>query len=552
LRRRRFLGLIAAAHLNPLFASASGSQRPATLDLRDPLRGAVECILNRMDPAQNYRPWFAVDVVGGVPTRLRHDVWDFGDTGGRFLEALVMARQMIPPTAEMLTAEQRIRNFVNSLFGPDDLIQNPERQEPDHMFSQGSALYGLVTDYEGSRDAKLEARIQNFIGALNRAAVQEKDHLWFPQVATKLAPCSHMAAYQVLPIVRFYELTQHTPALKYAERLARWAFYHDPTVTDEGVITKTAWEGHLHAWMDTYTGIIRCALAGGELDSPAVMARSRRLLEWVKANYTSPFGWVADSVGSQTCETDTITSFIRLALEMVKAGHHEYWNDIERFVRNQLVENQFVDVSNLGIRDPLTARGLRGAFESYANPNSLLAVKDAVVEGCCINGGIRGLFLAYDNALQFRRDEVRINLLLSAGGHGLEVVSHLPFEGRVDIHAADARTIFVRCPEWLRPQDVQLDSPAAIRMEPEKGTGYVRISGEKGGMRLTLRFPQPALERDYEVAGRTYHVRWKGDTVLDLTPPGTPYPLYQRRELQQDSAPMKPASRDFHLARIHW
>lgn len=545
------LALLAATGARPLWGAAAKDQRPATLDLREPLRRAVACILNRMDPAQKYRPWFAGDVVDGVPTRLCHEVWDFGDTGGRFLEALVMARQMAASTSGVLAAEPRIRRFVHSLFGSSGLIMNPERQEMDHMFSQGSALYGLVTDFDASRDPKLEGGIKTFIGALNRAAVQEKDYLYFPQVATKLAPCSHMAAYQVLPIVRFYELTRHAPALEYAERLARWVIDHDPTVTDDGVITKAGWEGHLHAWMDTYTGIIRCAKAGGELDSKAVLTRAERLFAWVKANYISSFGWVADSVGSQTCETDTITSAIRLALELIKAGHHEYWNDIERFVRNQLVENQFVDVARLGIRDPQTARGLFGAFESYANSNSLLAVKNAVVEGCCINGGIRGLFLAYDNATHANRDEIRINLLISTGGRGVEVVSYLPFVGRLDLYPSDTRPLYVRCPDWLRPGDIQIEG-TATSVGPERGTSYLRIRGAKAGSPLTLRFPQPFLERDYLVAGRTYHVRWKGDTVLELTPSGTPYPIYQRQAFHREQAPMKLWDTNYQVPRIHW
>ncbi|MFB3923367.1 MAG: hypothetical protein ACE145_16715 [Terriglobia bacterium] len=552
MKRRNFLSGLLAVGARPVLGRESTARIPATLDLREPMRRAVACVLNRMDPAQNYRPWFAVDVVDGVPTKLRHDVWDFGDTSGRFLEALILARQMVPPGGDALLAERRIRRFVDSLFGVDGLIANPERHEPDHMFSQGSALYGLVTDFDSSRDPKLEARIQSFIEALNRAAVQERDYLWFPQVATKIAPCSHMAAYQVLPIVRFYELTHYAPALKYSERLARWAFYHDPTVTVEGVITKTGWEGHLHAWMDTYTGIIRCTLAGGDLDRDAVLARARKLYEWVKANYTSSFGWVADSVGSQTCETDTITSAIRLALELIKQGHHEYWNDIERFARNQLVENQFVDVSRLGIRDPRTSRGLQGAFESYAAPNTLLAARDAVVEGCCINGGMRGLFLAYDHAVHATPTEVRVNLLLTSGGRGVEVTSFLPFEGRLDLTPQDSRPLFVRYPDWLSREDVRIEAPSRVRHEPESGAPYLKFSGHRRGSRIVLRFPQREVERTEVVAGKPYRVRWRGDTVAELLPAGAPYPIFQRSSLRGTDAPLKVQGTPFRVSRVHW
>src|SRR6516165_6463562 len=182
--------------------------------------------------------------------------------------------------------------------------------------------------------------------------------------------------------------------------------------------------------MDTYSGILRCARAGTpDLDHDEIAERTYRVFEWVKANYTSPFGWVADSVGATTCETDTITSAIRLALELIKEGHPEYWNDIERFVRNQLVENQFNNLEILHLTDPLLIRGMRGSFESWADPNTLLAVKNGDIEGCCINGGIRGLFLASQNAIQETAEEAQINLLISAISSSVEVASYLPYEG---------------------------------------------------------------------------------------------------------------------------
>src|SRR6516165_8869206 len=124
--RRDFLAL-GAVRLVPRASQASAvSRRPATLDLREPLQRSAQCIMHRMDPSENFRPWFAVDVEDWTPIRLRHDVWDFGDTGGRFLEALLLARQMVTPTSEMLLYEERSRRFVNSLFGPDGLVENLE------------------------------------------------------------------------------------------------------------------------------------------------------------------------------------------------------------------------------------------------------------------------------------------------------------------------------------------------------------------------------------------------------------------------------------------
>jgi len=505
-----------------------------------------------MDPSQNYRPWFAVEVVNHRPVRLRHDVWDFGDTSARFLEALILARQMVPATPEMMTGEHHIRRFPLALFDERGVIWNPDQKAPDHMFAQGSALYGLVTDFELSPDPTLRLRIEKFIAGLDGMAVNEKDYLWFPQVATKIAPCSHHAPYQVLPVIRSYELTGYAPALTYAERLSRWAFYHDPTVTSDGVITKTFWEGHLHAWMDTFSGIIRCSRAGRGLDHGTVVERSQKLYEWVRANYTSPFGWVADSVGSQTCETDTITSFIRLALELIKEGHTEYWDDIERFVRNQLVENQFRDVAGLNVSATLVARGLSGCFESYADPNTLLAVPKGDIEGCCINGGMRGLFLAYQNAITETHAEVRVNLLLSVGTPALEIVSYLPYEGRLDLYPATSRPIVVRCPAWLPPERVHTEMSVATGAGRVLGPNALRIAGAKPGSRIVLRFDQPEDERTHGVAGRSYRARWRGDTVVQITPQGGTYPIFARLAIDRDRAPMRSWDVSWRAPRVHW
>jgi hypothetical protein len=527
LDRRRFMAA-AALGAKRGFAARTVTAQPETLDLHNPLRLALSCIPHRMDPEANYRPWFAVHVEGGRPVKLGHEEWDFGDTTSRFLEAFVSSRAMSVPTPDLLLYEKRIRRYLNSLISSDGIVHNPETGAPDHMFSQGSTLYALVADYEASRHPVLRARIEQFIAGLDAQARHETDYLWFPQVATSLAPCSHQAAYQVYPVVRFYELTRSRPALKYAEQLSRWAFYYDPTVTADGVITKTGWEGHLHAWMDTFTGIIRCARAGGDLDYGAVRVRARKLYEWVRTNYTSTFGWVADSVGSQTCETDTITSFMRLALELIREGNTEYWNDVERFTRNQLVENQFRDVSRLGIRDSRTALGLHGAFESYADPNSLIAIEKGTIEGCCIGGGIRGICLAYENTIHETADQVRINLLLSHASAGVEVVSYLPFEGRLDLYPKTAKRLFIRCPDWLRADSIKLEGAGGLRSDLDTKDRYLRISGARPGSKIVLQFDQPQERRTHLVAGKTYHALWYGDTVVELTPPGVKYPTYER------------------------
>jgi hypothetical protein len=546
--RRAFLGSVAL----PLAATGSerSAPRPVTLDLRAPVREAINCVMARMDPAQNYRPWFSIIVARGRPVRLEHAQWDLGDTSGRFLEAFITARNMMPPLPGAELGEQRIRRYLLSLIASDGLVHNPDQHRPDHMFAQGSTLYALVIDYEDRPSPAKRALIERMIDGLNRAAEQHRDYLVFLQVATKISPCSHQAAYQVLPVVRYYELTRYRPALSYAEKLGRWAFYHDPTLSPDGSILKPGWEGHLHAWMDTCTGVLRCARAGGNFDKAEIASRCRKTYEWVRANYTSPFGWVADSVGAKTCETDTITSAIRLALELIREGHLEYWNDVERFVRNQLVENQFHDVDRLRLSSPHLANGLRGCFESWAHPNDLIGVDNGDIEGCCIGGGIRGLFFAWQHAITRSSGALCVNLLLSCIRPELEVASYFPYEGRLDLYLQTARTIFVRRPDWLPYKSVRLDGPPSLHASEESRASYLKLEGAKPGARITLKFDQPEQHRKHIVAGKEYRCLWRGDTVLAIEPRGTRYPIFERQAMQRASAPIESRPLSFTVSAV--
>src|SRR6267142_935259 len=44
--------------------------------------------------------------------------------------------------------------------------------------------------------------------------------------------------------------------------------------------------------------------------------------------------------GYRTCETDTISDMLGLAVKMSAAGVADYWDDVDRWVRNQFTEQQ--------------------------------------------------------------------------------------------------------------------------------------------------------------------------------------------------------------------
>src|SRR2546427_2930117 len=156
---------------------------------------------------------------------------------------------------------------------------------------------------------------------------------------------------------------------------------------------------------------------------------------------------------------------------------HVVWN-IER-----LFGHRQSSLPPLGER-PTLATSVRS---SHAGLPKGHAVPKADIEGCCINGGMRGLFLAYQNAVTETQAEVRVNLLLSVGTPALEIVSYLPYEGRLDLYPATSRPIVVRCPAWLPPERVHTEMSAAARADRASGQNALRIAGARPGSRIELR-----------------------------------------------------------------
>jgi len=511
------------------------------LNLEGAMALAADSITFRLDETQNFRPYFYIKGKDGIPAFLKHGSWDLGDMTGRYLESMVMTRRMIGAKHEWTQAEERLLAFLLSLLqNPLEIVLDIDKNAPDHAFAQGSALYGLVSYFEDTGDQIIRKIIEKFIIGLLKLAIPQGNHVIYPNVATANAPCSHMAGYQICPLVKFYELTGYEPALNLAENLSVWAFDHDDTIDSEGVIKKVGWEGHIHAWADTMSGIIQCSRLSKNLSKDRIVERCKKTYDWIYSTQVTDFGWVPDFPTSPTSETCAISSLMRLALGLIREGFTAYWNHIERFTRNQLIENQFREVDFLGIEDSRVAGALSGAFDCWAEPNTLFASMrqwgkedDGDVEGCCVNGGMRGIFMAYTNAVTKKNKDLFINLLFDHEASNLKVKSLLPFAGKIVIESKPTQenslpvNILVRIPDWANKDTIQvLENQKQVPGNIE--SGYIKIPLNYPGAQIEMTFDTRSKKETITLSGKHYELEWLGDTVLQVLPPGKNYPIYRR------------------------
>jgi len=103
-------------------------------------------------------------------------------------------------------------------------------------------------------------------------------------------------------------------------------------------------EGHFHSRAVTMLGVIRF---GNSVGDARALEWGRRVYERARS-YGSSFGWFPERIvrdRAHGCETCPIMDMMESAVILARSGHPQYWEDAERFLRNQLLENQLTDIA---------------------------------------------------------------------------------------------------------------------------------------------------------------------------------------------------------------
>lgn len=277
-------------------------------------------------------------------------------------------------------------------------------------------------------------------------------------------------------------------------------------------------------------GIARLGVALGQRD---LIDWAQRIYAWTRANMPE-FGFLPDGLGLEgffagTCETCALADFVHLAVLLSECGAGDYWDDIARLTRNQLIENQYRDDDAMrrtfpGIADDVLAM-LRGGFECAAHPNDLFTWAGA--EACCIGGGLRALYLTWRSAIDTRDDETRVRMGVSRRTPAAVVTAYEPWAGRINVRALRPQRVSVRVPAYVAPAavDVSIDGQP---VRPEVAGRTVSLGGVQPGQTVSVRFALPHESRRYRIAGNDYEADWLGNTVMAMRPPGVRHPIYQR------------------------
>ncbi len=158
------------------------------------------------------------------------------------------------------------------------------------------------------------------------------------------------------------------------------------------------------------------------------------------------------------------------------------------------------------------------------------------MQGCCSDATIRAAHAVWSETVTGDEQEARVNLAFNRLSPLLDVTSCLPHRGELDIRVKSARRVLVRVPAWAPREQVKayIDrQPVPVAWEGS----YVIFSKVTEAQLLTVTYPLAVQEVRETLQGVDYVERWRGNSIVDISPPGKWIPLFQRPELEKDQVP---------------
>jgi hypothetical protein len=602
---------------------------PDTLDLAEMATLLVNGLTGPNDPGADYEQYFGVDF-GSNPPRMGHGR---GSCQMRSMKALPLMRHISGSDLNH-PIDQVWMDVMLKSIGPDGLYYLPTKGRPwayqnvesspgiytakgttvspndpsvtqwTSSFNPGYAISTMMIYYLRDGAPVWKAQIEEMIDGLAKLVVNKGDYCFLPagefEPNAKVPPTAKMPVRQssvesgtwlLDGLGKYYQLTGYPPARELGRKLVNYLRYQGnyfgesdgcfnlaPNLTDtyiEGFPNFMA--NHFHSHSVSMVVLLDYATA----------VKDRELIEYVKKSYEcfkakgdTLTGFFPESAipDYPSCETCEIADMIALSLELTRLGIADYWDDADRWVRNQFVENQLTpekcsQMADLGRRlglpvrhadecfatDDRVAERNIGAFAGWASANEWFAdemrrKQRGGIMHCCTGNAAQTLYYLWKRMQEYDGNRLRLNLLLNRASPEADVYSHIPYEGRVDVKIKkETQSVLIRLPEWISPSVDKMACTVNLEVRNFTLEGrYINIGSGKPGDKLTVRFPiSERTLTNQKIGNAIYTLVIKGNTVVSIDPPGKQCPMYARN-YHATAAPQRTVRRFLANEAIAW
>jgi len=574
---------------------------PDTLDLAARAELAIRGLTNVADPDAGYEIWW-FGVLNHKPPSMTHDFHDL-NIQYKFQEALPLLRS-ITGSGYNLEVDQGWAEALLRMQGEDGLIYMPIEGRPwarlhadwlgERGLSKSTQLASTVANggwmgvlglyYLLSGDPVWKRSAQRLIDRMAQLVTRRDDYGFYAVSAvdpgatvpadlglvdpSAQSEVGFLEGWIVNGLCQAYVATGYEPALDLAGPLSVYLKDHSGYFDREGNFLGAP---HTHLHTRPLSGLLEYALITGNREMIDFCRNSYELMKRWAGSTT--LGFFPGTPGPDahpdfttiqrscrnTVEGCTIADVVALAIKLSQAGLGDYWDDAERYLRNQFAEMQIIRTDwadrtppaerTEKLPDPACESTDRAVERNVGNCMSLASPNDFLGHGvypndrprfdelflmhCCTGNYARAIWYAWDHILTFADGVLKVNMLLNRASPWADVASYLPYEGQVDVQVKQACRLAVHIPEWTKPEETAVTVNGQVRMPGWSGR-YAQVGEVKPGDAVTLQWPIGERIVREKLWATDYTLILKGNTVVLIDPPGRYYPFYQRDHYRED------------------
>ena len=447
-------------------------------------------------------------------------------------------------------------------FASDDREREEMKQRIDAMVSGLNEFVVRIDDcvhFPSLTPSKDFRKRDDYIPP-REAAAEHWDAMYgmcLPDDPRMLPHISDSVGGMIAPLVQWHELTGNPTALDLAVGISRTMVKHHHT---KGCLTNPiGCFSNNHGVLNAVTGVLA---ANRHVPNRRHLIWAKTLWEYYVARCASSFGWAPENetvdctrpLERPSCEGCATVDMVRAGVELGRAGFVESWDMVERFTRNYMTQAQIQhpvapfslqgvplnDVSRDGIEcEPEALRDRRdihsrcvGALAGWGAPNDVLDPHGRFamcIQNCCSGHLPLGMLDVWEQTAVREPDGIRVNLLFDHENDDCSVKDHQPAEGRLDVRMKRAGAVRVRIPDWAPDAKVKIsvDGRVVPTAWEDRPSRYVRVPDVAAGGTVTVNYPLREQTVTERLGGELYTTCWKGDTVVDIDPPGRFIPLFR-------------------------
>jgi len=471
--------------------------------------------------------------------------------------------------------------------GTKTTFDDPSLSQASSPAACGRGIGTMTVYYLRDKNPMWRATIEKMIQRFSELAVDRGDYCYFPagsfEPNAKIDLHAEMSqgslwgttwnSRVIQSLAQYYKVTGYEPARQLAGKLVRYTRYHAKIFDAEGPwlldpeLKGKVWKawgveydveglrlgGHGHGHGIALLSVLDYALAVRDKD---LLAFSKRSYEWLRNpghayGVSTLVGWFPEWYvpGYPACESCTLGDICGIAVKLSETGVGDYWDDVDRCVRNHFNEAQLrsVDwiyrmaerephrpVESNEIADQAPERNV-GAWADWAGVNEWAVYRG--IQHCCTGNAARGLFYVWEHMVDHSKDELRVNLLMNRASRWADVYSYVPYQGGVDLKVKEpCREVLVRAPEWVESKSARMQCKVNGAARSLQWAGrYISAGAAQPGDVVSLTFPIEERTVKEKIGPESYTLVIKGNTVVSIDPAGKNGPLYQGREKYRTS-----------------